>query len=199
MTMITRAYFLLGAVLVVAFLITVGPYLAGQTINIWMAFGAGLALIAYGRSNIRRQWVSIGAIEPQFYALLRDKTGIAADPDFDPQMDKAQWPKLRGKLRALFMTKTRDDWNAIMEGTDICYAPVLDLDEAPQHPHNLARKTFVEVDGEIQPAPAPRFSRTVPEVERGAPAIGGDTDTVLMESGLSQAEINELRATGAVA
>jgi alpha-methylacyl-CoA racemase len=145
------------------------------------------------------EWISIGAIEPQFYALLRDKTGIAGDPEFDPQMDKAQWPKLRGKLRALFMTKTRDAWNAIMEGTDICYAPVLNLDEAPQHPHNLARKTFVEVDGEIQPAPAPRFSRTVPEVERGAPAIGGDTDAVLMESGVSQAEINELRATGAVA
>ncbi len=84
-------------------------------------------------------------------------------------MDREAWPALKDKIAAVIKTKTRDEWDALMLGTDVCYAPVLSLGEAPQHPHNVARKTFVEVDGVTQPAPAPRFSRTAPEVQ-GPPA-----------------------------
>ena len=103
--------------------------------------------------------VAIGAIEPQFWAALRDRCGLV-DPDFDAQMDAATWPLQKRKLDALFATKTRDDWCALLEGSDACFAPVLDWDEAPRHPHNVARGTFVVVDGVVQPAPAPRFDRT---------------------------------------
>jgi alpha-methylacyl-CoA racemase len=106
------------------------------------------------------KWISIGSIEPQFYALLRQHAGLADDPDFDAQMDAAQWPALKDKLSLLFKGKTRDEWCAIMDGTDICFAPVLSLAEAPRHPHNAARGTFVEDGGMVQPAPAPRFSAT---------------------------------------
>ncbi|HVR91734.1 MAG TPA: CaiB/BaiF CoA-transferase family protein [Novosphingobium sp.] len=106
------------------------------------------------------KWISLGSIEPQFYALLLEKTGLAADPEFAQQMNTAKWGTLKGRMTALILTKTRDAWCAIMDGTDICFAPVLSLKEAPQHPHNAARSTFVEVEGMIQPAPAPRFSAT---------------------------------------
>lgn len=106
------------------------------------------------------KFVSIGSIEPQFYAELREKAGMADDTDFDAQMNPKSWPALKDKLTALFRTKTRDEWCAIMEHTDICFAPVLSLKEAPEHPHNKDRETFVTVDGILQPAPAPRFSRT---------------------------------------
>ena len=105
--------------------------------------------------------VSIGAIEPQFYATLRDRCGLD-DPVFDKQMDAALWPELKERLAALFLTRSRDDWCALLEGSDACFAPVLNWDEAPKHPHNRARETFIEVDGVRQPAPAPRFSRTKP-------------------------------------
>jgi alpha-methylacyl-CoA racemase len=106
------------------------------------------------------KWVSIGSIEPQFYALLLDKAGLEDDPDFAAQMNPASWPGLKDKLIALFLTKTRDEWCELMAATDICFAPVLSLTEAPQHPHNVARGTFVNDDGMVQPAPAPRFSAT---------------------------------------
>ena len=106
------------------------------------------------------KWISIGSIEPQFYALLRGAAGLADDPAFDAQMDQSGWPALKDKLTALFLTKSRDEWCAIMDGTDICFAPVLSLVEAPKHPHNVARKTFVREGGIVQPAPAPRFSAT---------------------------------------
>ncbi len=113
------------------------------------------------------KYISIGSIEPQFYALLREKAGLS-DPAFDAQMDPRQWGPLKDKLTALFLTKTRDEWCAIMEHTDICFAPVLSLTEAPEHPHNKERGTFVEVDGILQPAPAPRFSGTpAPPVRMG--------------------------------
>lgn len=105
------------------------------------------------------QFVAIGSIEPQFYALLRQAAGVADDPAFDAQMDRAAWPVLKAKLAAIFATRTRDEWCAVMEGTDICFAPVLSLGEAPAHPHNAARGVFVEIDGLTQPAPAPRYSR----------------------------------------
>ncbi len=106
------------------------------------------------------KWISLGSIEPQFYALLLEKTGLTGDPDFAQQLNPAKWDELKGRLTALFLTKTRDEWCALMDGTDICFAPVLSLTEAPQHPHNVARGTFVENGGIIQPAPAPRFSAT---------------------------------------
>jgi alpha-methylacyl-CoA racemase len=106
------------------------------------------------------KWVSIGSIEPQFYAILLEKTGLAGDPDFARQMDGGLWDDLKVRLTALFLTKTRDEWCALMDGTDICFAPVLSLTEAPQHVHNTARSTFVTEGGMVQPAPAPRFSAT---------------------------------------
>jgi alpha-methylacyl-CoA racemase len=106
------------------------------------------------------KWISLGSIEPQFYALLLEKTGLADDPDFVQQLNPAIWPDLKDRMAALILTKTREEWCAIMDGTDICFAPVLSLREAPQHPHNVARGTFVEEGGMVQPAPAPRFSAT---------------------------------------
>jgi alpha-methylacyl-CoA racemase len=106
------------------------------------------------------KYISLGSIEPQFYALLMEKTGLAGDPDFAQQMNPAQWGPLKERMTALILTKSRDEWCAIMDGTDICFAPVLSLKEAPQHAHNVARSTFVEDGGMLQPAPAPRFSAT---------------------------------------
>ena len=104
------------------------------------------------------KYLAVGAIEPQFYAELRRICGLAENPEFDPQMDMRWWPSLKIRLADLFLTRTRDDWCAMLAGTDACVAPVLDWDEAPRHPHNLARSTFVQADGVMQPAPAPRFS-----------------------------------------
>jgi alpha-methylacyl-CoA racemase len=104
-------------------------------------------------------FISIGSIEPQFYALLRQHAGLT-DADFDAQMDRKAWPALKEKLTTVFKSKTREDWCKIMEGTDICFAPILTMAEAPKHPHNVARNIFVERHGVTQPAPAPRFSRT---------------------------------------
>ena len=106
------------------------------------------------------KWISIGSIEPQFYSLLRQTLGLEADAAFDAQMDKSQWPVLKAKLTDIFKTKTRDEWAAIMEGTDICFGSIMSMGEALQHPHNVARQTFVKVDGLDQPAPAPRFLGT---------------------------------------
>jgi alpha-methylacyl-CoA racemase len=117
------------------------------------------------------KFISIGAIEPQFYALLRESCGLH-DPAFDAQMDRSRWPQLKERLAAVFRTRTRAEWCRLLEGTDTCFAPVLDWDEAPRHPHNRARGTFVEVDGVVQPAPAPRFSRT----QSATPATGRAAD-----------------------
>jgi alpha-methylacyl-CoA racemase len=105
------------------------------------------------------KFISIGSIEPQFYALLRQHAGLS-DADFDHQMDRKAWPALKQKLEDVFKTKTRDEWCGIMEGTDVCFAPILTMSEAPDHPHMAARKIFVSRHGVTQPAPAPRFSRT---------------------------------------
>jgi alpha-methylacyl-CoA racemase len=105
------------------------------------------------------KFISIGSIEPQFYALLRQLAGLT-DSAYDAQMDAKGWPALKAKLTDVFKTKTRDEWTAIMEGTDVCFAPVLSLTEAPKHPHMIAREIFVTHEGHVQPAPAPRFSRT---------------------------------------
>jgi alpha-methylacyl-CoA racemase len=105
-------------------------------------------------------FISIGSIEPQFYALLRKAVGVEEDPAFDAQMDKSQWPALKDRLTAIFRTKTRAEWAAIMEGTDICFGQILSMKEALDHPHNRARGTFISVNGVDQPAPAPRFLST---------------------------------------
>jgi alpha-methylacyl-CoA racemase len=106
------------------------------------------------------KFVAIGSIEPQFYALLREKLGIASDPLFDAQFDRAQWAAQKERLAAIFNSKTRDEWCEAMEATDVCFAPVLDWSEVAAHPHNTARGTFIEVNGVTQPAPAPRYSAT---------------------------------------
>ena len=138
------------------------------------------------------KFISIGSIEPQFYALLLELAEID-DPEFKEQFDRTKWSSLKTKLDDLFKTKTRDVWCDLMEGTDICFAPVLSLDEAPQHPHNQKRKTFVEVDGVVQPAPAPRFSRTKPELKTTPPIPGQDTQLVLEDFGLTVDEIEALK------
>ncbi|WP_296596492.1 CaiB/BaiF CoA-transferase family protein [Phenylobacterium sp.] len=144
------------------------------------------------------KWVSIGSIEPQFYALLLEKTGID-DPEFQKQHDRSAWPGLREKLAHVIARKTRDEWTAIMGGTDVCFAPVLDLDEAPKHPHNLARETFVELGGVVQPAPAPRFSVTPGKIQGPPPAIGAHDREALSDWGFSDGEIDALKAAGALA
>lgn len=117
--------------------------------------------------------ISIGSIEPQFYALLRRHAGVADDPAFDAQHDRAAWPALKAKLAAIVRTKTRDEWDAAMAASDVCYAPVLSLREAAAHPHNVARGTFVEVGGVTQPAPAPRYSATPCDDPRASPSPAG--------------------------
>ncbi len=144
------------------------------------------------------QYISIGSIEPQFYALLREALGLTGDSDFDAQMDPAQWPALKDKLAAIFVSKPRDHWCKLMEATDICFAPVLSLKDAPRHPHNLARGTFIEVAGATQPAPAPRYSNTPTDPPRPAPTVGADSDGLLAELGYGADRIAELRAVGTI-
>lgn len=143
------------------------------------------------------RFVAVGAIEPQFYALLLDKCGIT-DADDWPQWDTARWPEMKEKLITLFRTRTRDEWCRLLEGTDTCFAPVLDLDEAPRHPHSRARHAFVEVAGVTQPAPAPRFSRTPPDTPSPPAKPGEHTVDVLHDWGIDGTEIDALKAAGAI-
>jgi alpha-methylacyl-CoA racemase len=143
------------------------------------------------------KFISIGAIEPQFYGLLL-KLAQIDDPAFGAQTDAGQWPALTEKLAAVFRARSRDEWCRLLEGTDVCFAPVLDMAEAPQHPHNVARGTFVDVDGVMQPAPAPRFSRTVPEIGSAPAQPGEHSAAVLAEWGWSAAEIAGLEEQGVV-
>jgi alpha-methylacyl-CoA racemase len=143
------------------------------------------------------RYVSLGSIEPQFYALLIEKAGLKAD-EFTPQMDMARWPQYKEKLTEVFKQKTRDQWTEIMEGTDVCFAPVLSLGEVQDHPHNKARQSFVELDGVVQPAPAPRFSRTSASLTRSSRLAGEDSLSVLADAGYSTAEVDSLLADGAI-
>jgi alpha-methylacyl-CoA racemase len=130
------------------------------------------------------RYVAVGSLEPQFYDLLLEKCGII-DPAFASQWDEEQWPLLKIKLAEVFKTKTRAEWCTLLEGTDVCFAPVLDLDEAPHHPHNQERRTFVAVDGVVQPTPAPRFSRTDPEIRSRSTVREEDLAVVLQDWGIS--------------
>ena len=114
------------------------------------------------------------------------------------QFDKAEWPTMKQRFAEVFKTKTRDEWTAIMEGSDVCFAPVLNFSEAPLHPHNVARQTFVTVDGVVQPAPAPRFSRTVPEIQRPPASRGEHTEEALSDWGFGTDELSALRSEGAI-
>ncbi|MGB1506673.1 MAG: CaiB/BaiF CoA transferase family protein [Acidimicrobiales bacterium] len=144
------------------------------------------------------RYVSIGSIEPQFYAELREKLELT-DPKWDQQMSRSAWPELKEELAAIFKTRTRDEWCDVMEHTDICFAPVLSLAEAPQHPHNVHRGTFIEYEGITQPRPAPRFSRTDSEIQRPPAHAGQHTDEVLSDYGFGADEIASLRDSGAIA
>ena len=144
-------------------------------------------------------YISLGSIEPQFYAELMRLTGLDGDAEFARQMDKEMWPHLKDRLREVFATKTRTEWCEIMEATDVCFAPVLTMSEAAAHPHNVERKTFIEVGGATQPAPAPRFSRTVPQVVSAPAHAGQHTRAVLADWGVAADRIDALFESKAVA
>jgi alpha-methylacyl-CoA racemase len=142
------------------------------------------------------RWISLGAFEPHFYALLLEKLGL--DPASHPQMDRERWAEMTDELDVIFKQRTRDEWCELLEGTDVCFAPVLTLAEAREHPHNVARGVFIEENGVSQPRPAPRFSRTDGKVQRPPAAVGEHTDQILASFGFAADEIATLRANKAV-
>ncbi len=144
------------------------------------------------------KFISVGSIEPQFYAELLRLTGLEGE-GLPRQMDRKAWGPLAMRLTEIFKSKTRDEWCEIMEGTDVCFAPVLSMGEAYEHPHNVARGTFVEVAGKLQPGPAPRFSRTPAAISRPPSHAGQHTDEALVDWGFSREEISLLREKKAIA
>jgi len=138
------------------------------------------------------QHVTVGSLEPAFYRLLLEKCGLDEDPDFDRQMDKTRWPQAREKLAALFKTRTRSEWCELMEGSDACFAPVLNLDEAAGHPHNRARDTYIVVDGVLQAAPAPRFAGTPSRTGTTPPKPGEHTESLLKNLGYEATDIERV-------
>ena len=145
------------------------------------------------------RYISIGSIEPQFYAELMRLTELDGDDDFAAQMTRSSWPELKERISAVFKTRTRDEWCEIMDATDVCFAPVLTLAEAPQHPHNQHREVFTKLAGVVQPNPSPRFSRTEATIQRPPAHPGQHTDEVLRSVGFDPDDIVKLRDTGAVA
>ena len=142
------------------------------------------------------KYVAIGAIEPQFYAELLARAEVT-DPQFQAQHDAAQWPELKQKLGAVLKTKTRDEWDALMAGSDACFAPVLTMVEATAYSANTERSVYTDVEGMTHPAPAPRFSRTPSQIQHGTQALGADTVSVLEDSGMEASAIQALLETGA--
>jgi alpha-methylacyl-CoA racemase len=144
------------------------------------------------------EWISIGAIEPKFYAELLDALGLA-DEDLPDQNDEAHWPAMKQRFAEIFRSRSRREWEELLSHRDVCFAPVLPFAEAAAHPHNVERATYVEIDGVVQPSPAPRFSRTAASLDRPPAPAGHHTDEILTDAGLSTDEIAALRASGAVA
>ncbi len=142
------------------------------------------------------KYVAIGAIEPQFYAELLARAEVT-DPEFQAQHDAAQWPELKQKLGEVLKTKTRDEWDALMAGSDACFAPVLTMVEATAYSANTERSVYTDVEGLTHPAPAPRFSRTPSQIRHGTQALGADTVSVLEDSGMEASAIQALLETGA--
>jgi alpha-methylacyl-CoA racemase len=195
----------------------------GQVIDVAMTEGSAyLALACFGLASVgewseRREdniidggapfwrcyetkdekFISVGAVEAKFYAMLIEKLGLSSD-SVPEQLDKAHWPEMRERLASIFKMKTRDEWCVLMEGTDICFAPVLSFREAANHPHNKARKSFVEVDGIMQPGPAPRFSRTPSSIKGPPPEFGAQTELALERWGFSTEEISDLKRARAI-
>ena len=196
----------------------------GQVVDIAMTEGSAyLALAMYGMAAVgdyshERQdnildggapfyrcyetrdnkFVSVASIEAKFYDLLLEKTGLKGEDDLPDQFDKGSWPGMCSRFEEIFKTKTRQEWCDLMEGTDVCFAPVLTFNEAPDHPHNKARGTFVDVEGVLQPNPAPRFSKTPGSVKGAAPEVGTNTRDGLVSWGFEPSEVDELLRTGVV-
>ena len=144
-----------------------------------------------------KKYISIGSLEKQFYAQLKELLHLE-EADFAEQMNRTRWPQQKQKLQELFRTKTQAQWCELLEGTDICFAPVLSIWDAPQHPHNKARNVFIEVDGVPQPAPAPRFSRSVPEQPAAPQKVGQNTESALIDWGIEKDKINQLIEQGII-
>ena len=142
--------------------------------------------------------VAIGSIEAKFYAELLRLSGLQGE-ELPHQQDRKSWPKMKERLKTLFRTKTRDEWCKIMEGSDICFAPVLSMAEAPNHPHMKHRGTFVEENGVTQPGPAPRFSRTPSKIQRPPARPGEHTEEALRDWGFANSDLDQLRKSGAIA
>lgn len=138
------------------------------------------------------KYISIGCLESQFYELLVTLLELD-DPAFNNQIDIKAWPDMAQALTKLFKTKTREQWCELLEGTDVCFAPILDMQEATQHPHNVARETYISLNGKIQPAPAPKFSRTQPETPQPVTAIGAATCSLLKNLGYSDSDIQTFK------
>ena len=144
------------------------------------------------------KYISIVSLEPQFYRLLIEKLELD-EGRFSEQMNRERWPEYAREFETIFKSKTRDEWCELLEGTDVCFAPVLSLAEAPNHPHNQARRTFVEHDGFLQPAPSPRFSRTPAQIQLASCAAGADSWELLEALGYCSEEFDELVGNGAIA
>jgi alpha-methylacyl-CoA racemase len=144
------------------------------------------------------KWMAVGGIEAQFYAELIRGLGLEGDSSFPPQMSRDHWPAMKARFGEIFKSKTRDEWSAIFDGTDACVVPVLSPWEAHLHPHNVARSTFVEVNGTVQPAPAPRFSRTPSSISKPPSPPGADTISALVEWGVAEDAVKKLRESGAL-
>ena len=196
----------------------------GQVIDISMTEGSAyLALAMYGMAGVGdyshrrkdnildggapfyrcyetkdKKFISVASIEEKFYKLLLEKTGLSKEENLPDQLDKSQWPAMHRRFEKIFLTKTREEWCSVMEGSDICFAPVLTFNEAPNHSHNKARGTFTDIEGIPQPNPAPRFSRTPGFVKSPPPEYGLNTLDGLVEWGLQQSEVQDLMDQGVV-
>ena len=190
----------------------------GQIVDISMTEGSAyLALAMYGMAAVgdyshKRQdnildggapfyrcyktkdgkFISVASIEAKFYDLLLEKTGLSREENLPDQLDKSKWPEMHERFERIFKSKTQTEWCNIMEGSDVCFAPVLTFNEAPHHPHNKARGTFVDIEGIPQPNPAPRFSRTPGSIKGAAPDYGQNTREGLVEWGFQETEVQEL-------